>query len=163
MTNKILAIALTAALFTSACGNNQEATETENVTTQAVAQPTETDVPFVVAQNYFVRNDYQDKELHSLKITTQADFDNVFGMAATMGANGQPTALDFSKQYVIACIAPTSDTIHSLEAGSLKKSGDTLTLTYKQTDGEKRSFTSRYAILLIVGNEYQGEVKLQRQ
>jgi hypothetical protein len=161
MSKKTLVFVLAATLLTYACSPNEKTKDSGEAASVEVTKPTEADVPFTEAKNYFVRNDYIESELHSVKITNQADFDSIFGAARTMGEDGKPTPIDFSKQYVIACIAKTSDKITALAVNSLKKTDNTILLTYNQTEGEKQSFTSRRLILLIVGNEHEGEIKLQ--
>ena len=42
-------------------------------------------VAYSVAQNYFVNNTFENKEVETLKIDSQEEFDRIFGMATTMG------------------------------------------------------------------------------
>lgn len=155
MPKTTFSLALIALLWASACNTTKQPSSADG------SGQAETAISFTVAENYFVRNDYRESPLHSIRVTSQQQFDAVFGVARTMG--NQPTAIDFSKQDVIACIAESSNTISGLEIVSLKKSKNEILLTYKLTEGEKRSSTSRYAALAIIDKTHQGEVKLQKQ
>ena len=81
----VLCMTLIAAIV-AGCGNSKNA------------------VAYSVAQNYFVNNTFENKEVETLKIDTQEEFDRIFGMATTMGS--KPTAINFRTQSVLAIIAP---------------------------------------------------------
>ena len=68
------------------------------MTSCAVSKET---VNYKEVKNYFYRNDAPKGE-QLLKLTTQVEFDRYFGAAAFMGKNGQPTQIDFKKDFVIA-------------------------------------------------------------
>ena len=78
-----------------------------HVNNEKKAQAIDKTLSYTVANNYFVKNNVND--LANSKITTREEFDNLFGMAATMGSNGTPTSIDFENQYVIAVIEPDTD------------------------------------------------------
>lgn len=109
-------------------------------------------VDFTVARNYF----YAGKEQPaSLKFTTEDDFRAHFGMAPVMGKNGEPTKIDFQKQFAIAMVVPATEYDEEIAPISLTEAGDkTLLLTYKHTKGEKRSFTVRPCFIIVVDREY---------
>lgn len=154
----LILVALAATI--AACNTNsvQKGAETE---TKEVAGQKE--VPYEVAKNYFVKNTVGDGIL-TLKITTQEEFDKYFGSAATMGENGKPTGIDFSKQYVIAVIGESTNKSVVAEPLSLTKDGNVITLTYKWEEGtQEQTYTARHQIAVIVANEYQGEVKYEKQ
>ena len=65
------------------------------------------EVAFEVAKNYFFKNDQVIPEYP--KITTEEEFNKLFGMATTMGKDGKPTAIDFTKQFVLAIVLPVTD------------------------------------------------------
>ena len=117
-------------------------------------------VPYTPAQHYFVRNDVEG--LPPTEITTRDEFDKYFGMAAVMGPGGMPTEIDFSKYFVVCLTMPPTDRAADLSVESLTrtKSGE-LELRYKLTQGEKRSYTIRPLILLMVDKKYQNPVRLE--
>ena len=110
-------------------------------------------VPFETVKNYFFRNDAEVPA--SPAITTQEQFDSLFGAAAFMGKDGQPTKIDFGEQFVIAVVLPETDIETTLEPVSLTRSGGTLTFTYAKTEGEKVSYTMR-PVLLVAADKAAG-------
>lgn len=117
-------------------------------------------VPYTSAQHYFVRNDVEG--LPPTEITTRDEFDKYFGMAAVMGPGGMPTEIDFNKYFVVCLTMPPTDRAADLSVESLRrtKSGE-LELRYKLRQGEKRSYTIRPLILLMVDKKYQMPVRLE--
>ena len=117
-------------------------------------------IPFTPGKNYFVRNDYKKEEHANPKITSKQEFDKVFGAAPFMGEKGKPTAIDFSKQYVLSVIGELTDRNTEIGLVSLQQTGNTIVINYKITEGEKMLMTMQPMLLLVVDNKYQGEVKL---
>lgn len=111
-------------------------------------------VEYQVAKNYFYAG--RATAPATLKITTHEEFEKSFGMAATMGDDGAPKAVDFSKQFVIAKVVPPTDRDETLTPVSLvKQPSGKLLLTYKdEIKGEKRSFSIQPCFLLIVDKKY---------
>ncbi len=111
------------------------------------------DVPFEVVKNYFFRND--DEIPASPLITTQEQFDSLFGAAAFMGKDGQPTHVDFDRQSVIAVVLPETDIETTLRPLSLTRSGGSLTFTYGKEENDKLSYTIR-PVLLVATDMAEG-------
>ena len=110
------------------------------------------DIPFIVADRYFLKNSVADN-VANLKISTHEDFDSIFGMATVMDESGQPRRIDFSKQYVLALIKPETDRELSISAVKLEKDAEgTIVFTYKVTLGDERSFTVRPCLVVVVDN-----------
>jgi hypothetical protein len=119
-----------------------------------------TNIPFTVAQNYFVKNTVT--TLKEAKITTQEKFDEVFGAAATMGAGGQPTDINFSTHYVVAVVLPETDLSTTVTPVSLqRKSKNELILTYKTVVGQKQSYTTRPNFMIVVDKKHSGNITLK--
>ena len=117
----ILAVAASVAML-SACHTSGKV-DNFTINVDAVSSATTAvDVPYKVANGYFVRNDV--KKLPNGKISKQKDFEASFGMAAVMGNDGRPTEIDFNNQYVIAVSKPVTDRFTELEPVSLKGDGD---------------------------------------
>ena len=154
MKKPFLTVAVLALLCATACQQNQE--------DSAQSEPTEStavvDVPFSLAQNYFVKDS---TELKNPKIESAEMFNSVFGMATTMGEDGKPTEIDFATQYVIAVLKPETDVSTTLTPTSLQKNevGE-MVLTYAFTTGEKQSYTSRPHFAIIVDKTEDGPVVL---
>ncbi|MBO9594520.1 MAG: hypothetical protein J7599_16575 [Niabella sp.] len=152
----ICSVAVLAVLVFGAC-NSTESAKTETAA-ENKALPDGAAIPFTQATHYFVRNDFKDGQLEDPRITTKAGFDAIFGTAATMGRDGQPTPIDFTKQDVIAVIDSVSDDAVSFENPTLQKDGDYLALSYDKTKGAKQSFSTRPFLLLIIDKKYKQTV-----
>ena len=111
------------------------------------------DVPYEVVKNYFFRNDAEIPA--SPLITTQEQFDSLFGAAAFMGKDGQPTHVDFDRQSVIAVVFPETDIETTLRPLSLTRSGGSLTFTYGKEENDKLSYTIR-PVLLVATDKAEG-------
>lgn len=147
------------------CGQRstkQEGERSKDSTAITSVEATNAVVPFLEAKNYFVKNTYKNKEVATLKVTSQEEFDKVFGPAAVMGENGKPTQIDFSKQYALAVIAPITDKQTSVKANSLSYRDTEIVLDYKITEGEPQSFTIQPFLLIVVDKEHSGPVKFEK-
>ncbi|MCL7986494.1 hypothetical protein M8998_00935 [Sphingobacterium sp. lm-10] len=120
-----------------------------------------TDVPFAIAQNYFVLNDAKTPE--DPKITTQEAFDHVFGNATLMGEQGKPTPIDFNQQFVIAIVLDQSDFATTIEPMDLRQqhTGE-LKFRYAVVVGERQQYISQPALILVVNKKYEASVVLDR-
>jgi len=112
-----------------------------------VKKPNDTQVPFVVAHNYFVRNDAIEPVPE--KIVSLDEFEQYFGMAAFMGKNGQPTPIDFEKQFAIAVVLPETNHSTELHAESLTDDGKKLIFTYRVDVAPKENTWTQVPMLLI--------------
>lgn len=150
----ILTLALPLAFILPSC--TQPKTEGALVT-----PPTFLQVPFTLAERYFIKNDVDQVPL---ELKTQAAFDAIFGAAAVMGTDGRPTPIDFEQQMVLALAEPESTVATTLEPISLEKnpSGELL-LTYRVQRGATQSFTSRASMVLIIPKSAAGPVVLQQK
>ena len=109
-------------------------------------------VPYKEAAHYFVRNDVDARKV-PVQITTQGDFTRYFGMATVMG--GQPTPIDFDRQFVIAIVLPETNHTTTIHPGTLTDQGDSLQLEYAvSTASAEDTWTSVPLSLLIVDNRY---------
>ena len=79
---KKILFAFTMLLAIAACTNKPVTAVEDNEESSEVA--------FEVAKNYFFKNDQVIPEYP--KITTEEEFNKLFGMATTMGENGKPMA-----------------------------------------------------------------------
>lgn len=114
------------------------------------------DIPYSLGKNYFVSN--QIKHLDTHKITSQSQFDVIFGSATTM--NNFPTPIDFDSHFVIAVIQEFDSIEGGLSVDSLKKSENKITLNYTITRGGPISYSSRMYLIVIVDKQYDGDVEV---
>jgi hypothetical protein len=125
-----------------------------------IVQSNITNVPYTEAKNYFVKNTYAAGSLKNPKITSREDFEHIFGTATTMGSDGFPTSIDFSKQYVIAIIPNSSFKLTTLTVNSLVKDNREIKLYYNLIEGDLQTFESQPCLVLIVDKFHDGVVKL---
>lgn len=111
--------------------------------------------------NYYVNNHMKNGTL-KLVIHNQQEFESVFGQAAVMGRNGQPTSIDFSHQFVIAVILPETDRQTIIETVMLKRLGDRLYYSYIIEEGHRTSYNIRPFTAVIVDRNEPSDVVFQR-
>ena len=130
-------------------------------TTKKPAEASVVNVPFEVAKNYFFKNGQTIPT--SPKITAAEAFDQLFGMAAFMGKNGQPTPIDFEKQFAIAVVLLETNHSTELHAESLTDDGKKLIFTYRVDVAPKENTWTQVPMLLIfVDRQYErNSVELQ--
>lgn len=112
-------------------------------------------VAFEVARNYFFKNNQPIPA--NAKISTQEQFSQLFGMATTMGPEGKPTPIDFTKQFVLAVVLPPSDIAMDIQPVQVKAQGDTLFYTYDVSLGERQSFQSQPLSIIILDRDLESK------
>ncbi|MFC6100495.1 hypothetical protein [Olivibacter domesticus] len=165
MNLKITSIVAAIGFIIISCGQRSIKQEGEHAkdSTTITSVATNAVIPFFEAKNYFVKNTYKNEEVATLKITSQEEFDNVFGPATVMGEKGKPTQLDFSKQYALAVITPVTNKETSLRVNSLTYRNTEIVLDYKITEDESQSFTTQPFLLILVDKEYSGSVNFEKE
>ncbi len=129
----------------------QEGTQETNSTVVASSE-----IPYTVAEGYFVNNTLKEKV--NTSITAQDEFDKYFGMAATMSS--LPTKIDFSNEYVISITKSTTKYNTTLTPVNLKRTPDgNLSFTYRIEKGEKRSYAIRPCLLIVVPKTVTGKIR----
>jgi len=184
MTSKALAAIFAATIFTVACNDTTtttvSSTDSSSSTSTSPAPAVDTTHPaaaaipdsygktnaatsisYTVAENYFLKNTVQ--EIPNPKVDNQADFEQMFGMATTMGDNGKPTKIDFSKQFVIVVTKPETDVHTELRPVSLIQSGNDIVFTYKVEKGAKQSYTMKPLLAVIVEKNNKGKIVVKEQ
>lgn len=154
MTKNIFAVSLLALVFSACCGSKKSSSNNGNETAIRV--------PYAQAKNYFVRNDYKEAPIHVVKLTSLADFEKVLGRAPLEMSGGNPTKIDFSKEYALAVIDESNDYSGDLVINEVSQDKDGITVWYSLNKGDKMSFTKRYVAVLVVDNKYQSEVRLKK-
>lgn len=111
-------------------------------------------VPYTLAKNYFVLNTVGDGPLSDPVITTRERFDSLFGMATSMYENGNPTPIDFNKQFVIALVGKVTDQPEQYTVKKVEQKKSYLLVTCKVKTLKKQSYTSQGLQLLIIDRKY---------
>ncbi len=119
-------------------------------------------IPFEEAKGYFVLNSYRDGNLTGPKITTQEQFETIFGPAPVMGKDGAPTKIDFNTSYAVAAIEPETDLETRMHVRMVQYEEDRVTIVYIVRHGKKQSFHTRPVLLLIIPKDKTGPVVLDR-
>lgn len=109
------------------------------------------------ADHYFFNNDAEVPR--NPMVTSRQDFERLYGMAAVMGRGGQPTPIDFTRQFVIGIVLPLTNRHTEIVPGPLVQRGDTLTLHYRvKVAGREMSSTMRPMELIIVDRSHRAKV-----
>ena len=120
------------------------------------------EVDYEVAKNYFFKNDQQIPA--SPKITTEEEFNKLFGMATVMGKDGKPTSIDFTKQFVLAIVLPVTDMATEINPVKVEVKSDSLFYTYEVKTGEKQTYSIQPVSIIILDKQYEdNEVVLNKE
>jgi hypothetical protein len=118
-------------------------------------------IPYIIAQNYFVKNTVD--SISDPTIESKDVFDSCFGFATRSGSQGKPTAVDFTREFAIAVILPKSNFAMNIIPVSLTTGNDdTIVFHYKIEEAGKQSFTSRSFVLLFVDKKFNRNLALKR-
>ena len=129
----------------AACGNKQ-------VVASAEGDEASNEVVFEVAKNYFFKKGQEIPS--SPKITTAEEFGKLFGMATTMGEDGKPTSIDYTKQFVLAIVLPVTNLATEITPDRFEEKGDTLFYFYDVKEGEAQSYSTQPISLVILDKKY---------
>ncbi len=147
---KKLLFAFAALIFMAACGNNQvlDAKSQENKEGNEVI--------YEVAHNYFFKNDIGILP-ENPKITSEEEFNKLFGMATTMGQDGKPTEIDFTKQFVLAIVLPVTEFSTEINPEKVVEKGDSLLYHFEVKTGEKQTFSIQPISIIILDKKYENK------
>ena len=145
---KKILLAFAAMIVMVACSNKQAVAPTEG-------DEVSNEVAFEVAKNYFFKNDQEIPS--SPKITTAEEFGKLFGMATTMGEDGKPTEIDFTKQFVLAIVLPVTDYDTEISPMKVEEKGDSLLYTYEVKQGEQQTFSIQPVSIIILDKKYENK------
>ena len=150
----VIITAVAAATLLSSCKQNQQQQQEEaNTESPMLGKPSE--VNYTIAENYFIKNGAELPASH--KITDQETFNQIFGMATTMGENGKPTEIDFEKQFVIAVeTGPVQKETELIPGFLINHYDGQLVFHYEVKQGADISYTIRPVLIIIVDKEYEG-------
>ena len=119
-------------------------------------EPETVSVPFEKVDHYFATTEVSSPTTR--KIMDQETFDGMFSAAFSM--NNPQAPLDFSKEFVIAVVNPTTDEITKLNPVSLVKEKGSLVYTYSEQIGEKTESTRRPCLLIRVDKQYDAPLQV---
>lgn len=116
-------------------------------------------VQYTVLEHYFVNNDVTNPV--PVCITSQSELEKYFGMAPVMGADGLPTAVDFTKSVVVSITQPETDIQTEIKLTDVEEINGKLVVSYKIVRGDKIGYTMRPLLLFKVDRKYSGAVTLK--
>lgn len=139
---------------TVSCGSQNQNGSSSAARSVAVTEET---VPYASVSNYFIKNTVDSvPEI----ITSEAEFQKCFGMAAYMGDGGAPATIDFAKENVIVASVPSTDLATEITPVSLKKDDATLVMTCRLTRGERQSYSTRPFVMIAVDKKYGDKARV---
>ena len=161
MKTTIISIAIIAAIAAAtllpSCKQNQQQQEEANPEAPMLGKPSE--VNYTIAENYFIKNGAELPATH--KITDQETFNQIFGMATTMGENGKPTQIDFEKQFVIAVeTGPVQKETELIPGFLINHYDGKLVFHYEVKHGADITYPIRPVLIIIVDKTYEN-LKIQ--
>ena len=109
-------------------------------------------VPYIVARNYFVRNDTDFRG--SKLITTAEDFEAIFGRAVTMGEGGTPTPINFDKQCALVIVRPETQVRTEITPGKLTVDDENIRFSYNILQGRDQGFKTIPLLILVIDKAY---------
>ena len=145
-THKVLCV-LAALMVMAACSNIDDFVAESDKTGHEVA--------YEVAKNYFFKNNQEIPA--SPKITTAEEFGKLFGMATTMGEEGKPTEIDFTKQFVLAIVLPVTEYATEIKPVKVTEKGDSLLYTFEVKKGEKLTYSIQPVSIIILDKKYENK------
>lgn len=121
-------------------------------------------VNYTDARNYFFRNDAQQPGA-MLVMHSQAELDRYFGEAAFMGKGGEPTKIDFSKQFVVAKVLPATNRVTDISLKRIEQTGDKrLTLVWHiSVKDAPQSFTMQPMKMVVLDKKYSDYQLAERE
>lgn len=92
-------------------------------------------------------------------VTTKDEFDKQFGEAAVMTKNGQPSAVNFRREVVLAIVLPETNRATEIDSVELRKTAKgQLALSYAVHYGARRSYFVQPMRLFALSSRYKGYV-----
>ena len=104
---------------------------------------------YKVAHGYFVKNDIPCSQIPPC-IDSKEKFDDLFGMAAVMGEDGVPTAIDFSRQMVLPLVLQPTDTTTHILIKNVCKKGNKINVTCLVEKGDVQSYAAMPCELIVI-------------
>ncbi|MFD2598044.1 hypothetical protein ACFSQ3_03685 [Sphingobacterium corticis] len=159
-TGILFGVASAAILMMSSC-NNGPTNGNEQKIDPALEEPATGDdnmhIDYTAAEHFLVRPSYTGT-LNNPKIETKAKFDSIFYCTHE---HPEAVEVDFDKNYVIAVVAPNTNTRNTVKPISLRKSEpNEVVLTYRWESGTQQPDSTRSSLALIVKKEHDGTVIL---
>ena len=96
-------------------------------------------IGYTELNNYYATTVDESKP-QRLILNTQAEFDAHFGAAAVMGRNGEPTRVDFRRQFVLAVVLPPTNRNTTVVPGEILVTDREIIFNYRVNKQERLSY-----------------------
>ncbi len=128
----------------------------------ASCNTTKSGISYKTASHYFVRNDVTNYSPRLIQ--SSEEFERYFGAATTMGKDGLPTDINFTKQNVVAIIAPETNLDTDIKVSSVKKQDGKITVRYNVVQtGDPRSYSTVPCLLLSIDKKHGSNVEFIKE
>lgn len=118
-----------------------------------LAENQNTEIPYRIANNFFLKRNANIKEFKGTKIKSQKEFDKYFRKSTA-----DDTDIDFSTQYAIVVVGKKSKRIGTIDMNYLKVRGSKIELSYDYEKGDKQKNKNQSTLILVVDKKYQGDL-----
>lgn len=119
-------------------------------------------ISFRMLENHFVKNTVT--TLDNPKIESENEFNQIYGKATILGKEGQPTIIDFKKEFLIVVILPETYFQTAFgEIGVEKDKYNRLIISYKVQKGTKQTYSSRPSFAVIINKSEKGQIHIKEQ
>ena len=154
---------LSVVMLLASCNSAKKTDSPDGVVDSTFAFVDIQEIPFTIADRYFLKNNADVSKIKGNVIETAELFNELFGAAAVMGTGGKPSEIDFTTQYVIPVIVDQTNKTTNIVPITLAKDGENINLTYQLTQGEEQSYTIQPLLLVVVDKANAGTVSLSKQ
>lgn len=111
---------------------------------------TQKNISYKSARKYFAKNTYDNKDFTEKIMSSQEEFERLFGAAVTMGTDGKPTPIDFSNENVLALIYPKTNLEVKIIPVSLQENKQNTVYSYKVLEGGPNGFMTIPNTIIII-------------
>ena len=122
-------------------------------------KPGVVNVPYTLAKLYNIKPNTIASEYVIAESAEQ--FEKLTYATAYMGENGQPTKIDFSKQFVVIIYQPQAKK-GIVSVNKIVKSGKNITLQYSVTFGKTSPSPVNDNAILVIDKTYYGSISLKK-
>lgn len=156
----LIGVASAAIFLMSSCSNSPQNAH-EQAVDPALEEPStggdNMHIDYEVADHFLVKHTVQEVPANP-KIETKEEFDRIFYCTED---DKKAHEIDFSKNYVIAVLAPSADLRTTVQPISLRDSEpNEVVFSYRWVSGSEQPDTTRSSIALIVDKKHDGTVVL---
>lgn len=113
----------------------------------------DTEIPYRIANNFFLKRNANIKEFKGAMIKTQKEFDKYFEKSA-IGKDD----IDFSTHNTIVVVGKKSKKNSTIYLNYLKFRGPKIELSYNFEEGDKQKKKDQSVLILVVDKKYQGDI-----